>query len=166
MTKSFKHIKAANYGDSFKVYYDLDKLKSKISKYDESVYKKWAKGQIIFDNRLAGYSISWNMQRRVGVCTDNAEIFKILLAHVGVQSGLCEGYYLNRNGTKSGHTWNWVIVNGTKYYYDVDVEIINYGNGQGDYYWYKKSLSESKKVHEFLYTEKSTTFTIPTWQGW
>ena len=166
MTKNFRHIKSANYGDSYKVYYDLDKLKTQISRYDTSLYKKWAKGEIVFDNRLAGYSTAWNMQRRVGVCTDNATVFKILLAHVGVQAGLCEGYYLNRNGTRSGHTWNWVIVNGTKYYYDVDVEIINYGNGQGDYYWYKKTLSESKNTHEYYSTEKSTEFTIPTWQGW
>ena len=166
MTKNFKHIKASNYGDNFKIYYDLDKLKTKISQYDSSLYKKWSRGEIVFDSSLAGYSTVWNMQRRAGVCTDNATIFKILLAHVGVQAGRCDGYYLNRNGTKSGHTWNWVIVNGTKYYYDVDVEIINYGNGQGDYYWYKKSLSESKNTHEYYSIEKSVEFTVPTWQGW
>ena len=43
----------------------------------------------------------------------------------------------------------WKTVNGKKYYYDVDVEIQNYGNGQGDYYWYKKTLSEAKKTHVF-----------------
>ena len=41
------------------------------------------------------------------------------------------------------------LKDGKTYYYDVDVEIQNYGNGQGDYYWYKKTLKEAKKTHEF-----------------
>ena len=42
-----------------------------------------------------------------------------------------------------------IIVNGRKYYYDVDIEIQNYGKGQGDYYWYKKTLAQAKGNHVF-----------------
>ena len=141
-------------------------MPSCLPSYDTKLYKKWVNGSIVFDSSMSFYDTPYNMARQMGVCTDNALCYKILLAHVGVQSGLCDGYYLNRNGTKAGHTWNWVLVDGTKYYYDVDVEIINYGNGQGDYYWYKKSLASSKNTHEYLSTEKSKSVTIPTWQGW
>ena len=40
-------------------------------------------------------------------------------------------------------------MNGRKYYYDVDIEIQNYGKGQGDYYWYKKALAQAKGNHVF-----------------
>ncbi|MCD8077335.1 MAG: hypothetical protein LUE63_02955 [Lachnospiraceae bacterium] len=79
----------------------------------------------------------------------NAAIFQILCNHVGVEAGICSGYYLNRNGTTAGHSWNCAVVNGVTYYYDVDVEIQNYGKGQGDYYWYKKTKSQSKKNHQY-----------------
>ena len=166
MTLNFKHIKAGYDTSSYKVYYNLNRLRSKINEYDTAVYKKWIKGGIVFDNKLAGWLSMYNLQRRIGVCTENATVFKILLAHVGVQSGLCEGYYLNRNGTKSGHTWNWVVVDGKKYFYDVDVEIINHGKGQGDYYWYKESLSASKRRHQYISSEKVVNLKVPTWQGW
>ncbi|MFR6167942.1 MAG: hypothetical protein ACLUKE_07195 [Blautia wexlerae] len=44
---------------------------------------------------------------------------------------------------------NYAVVNGRKYYYDVDIEIQNYGKGQGDYYWYKKTLAQAKGNHVF-----------------
>lgn len=85
------------------------------------------------------------MQKRGGVCSDQAEIFAILCRHVGVDAGVCNGYYKNLDGSTPGHSWNYAVVNGRKYYYDVDIEIQNYGKGQGDYYWYKDTgTSEGK----------------------
>ena len=83
------------------------------------------------------------MQKRGGVCSDQAAIFVILCNHVGVDAGVCNGYYKNLDGTRAGHSWNYAIVDGKKYYYDVDVEIQNYSKGQGDYYWYKKTLKQA-----------------------
>jgi hypothetical protein len=53
------------------------------------------------------------------------------------------------DGSRPGHSWNYAIIDGTKWYYDVDVEIQNYGKGQGDYYWYRKSRTEAEKTHAF-----------------
>lgn len=143
------HQKHAHYyeGGSFKTYYKLSSSKKKIQSYKKTCDKQYKKGKLLYNYSMRNEE--WCMERRIGVCTDHAAIFKILCSHVGVESGICSGYYLNRNGTKASHSWNYAIVNGTTYYYDVDVEIQNYGKGQGDYYWYKKTRTEANVTHEF-----------------
>jgi len=150
MTKKFKHTHYATWEDNYKIYYDVDKLAGKIAKYKAKTDRQLKKGELIYNYQYF-FNTSWCMQRRRGVCDDHAEIFAILLNHVGVESGKCGGYYLNRDGSKMGHAWNYAIVNGKKYYYDVDVEMQNLGKGQGDYYWYKKTKKQAKKNHEFTY---------------
>ena len=164
MTRNFKHVRSQGEVEASRVFYDLDSLASQVSAYETSIYKYWKRGSILFDSTLADSTTALCMQRRAGTCENTAAIFKLLLAHVGVQSGLCEGYYVNRNGKTSEHTWNWAIVDGEKYIYDLDIEIINYGGGQGDYYWFGKSYSESKENHSYSSYEKEKKITIPVWQ--
>ncbi|MCD8021273.1 MAG: hypothetical protein LUF92_17370 [Clostridiales bacterium] len=148
MTKNYKHV---HYDErsGYKAKYNLTKLKKKIAAYKTKTDKKYAKGKLIYNYSSTAYYELTNMVYRYGVCDDHAAIFKILCNHAGVEAGVCTGYYLNRNGTKASHAWNYAIVNGKTYYYDVDVEIQNYGKGQGDYYWYKKTKAQAKKTHEF-----------------
>lgn len=150
MTKKFKHTHYKALNNKYKAYYNLKKLTPKIIKYMKKTNKLLAKGELVY-NYQYGYTTTWCMQRRRGVCDDHAEIFKILCNHVGVEAGVCGGYYLNRSGSKEAHAWNYAIVNGKKYYYDVDVEIQNYKKGQGDYYWYRKTKKQAKKNHKFKY---------------
>ena len=147
MTTHFHHVHYHNSGKSYKVYYSLKKYKKQINAYKLKTDALQKKGEIKYNYK--NINELWCMQRRIGVCTDHAAIFKILCNHVGVKAEVCRGQYKNRSGKRSPHSWNYAVVNGKKYYYDVDVEIQNYGNGQGDYYWYKKTLSEAKKTHVF-----------------
>lgn len=148
MTVNQKHVHYYA-GGNFKTYYKLKSSKKKITKYKKTSDKNLQKGKIIYNHDYALILEEWCMERRIGVCTDHAAIFKILCNHVGIDAGICSGYYLNRNGTKAGHSWNYAIVDGVTYYYDVDVEIQNYGKGQGDYYWYQKNRTDAEKTHEF-----------------
>lgn len=146
MTKKFKH---KHYDETKrKTYYNLAKLKSKITSFQKTTEKKYKQGKLVY-NYAYGFTTEYCMSTRSGVCNDHAEIFKILCNHVGVEAEVCGGYYKNRNGSLAGHAWNSAIVNGKTYYYDVDIEIQNYGGGQGDYYWYKKTLKQAKKNHVF-----------------
>lgn len=148
MTTHFHHVHY-NKANSYKVYYKTTtKLKDAITAYGKQM-KKWKKaGEIQYESVSSG--ILWNMKRRIGECNHHALIFQILCKHVGVEAATCKGYYLNMNGTRAGHYWNSAVIDGETYYYDVDVEIQNYGKGQGDYYWYKKNLKEAKKTHAFV----------------
>lgn len=146
MTTHFKHRHYYHSRNKYKVYYKL-MPKKKFNAYKKKTDALKKKGKISYNYKNTDEL--WCMQRRIGDCTDHAAIFKILCNHVGVKAETCRGQYRNRNGKRSPHSWNYAVVNGKKYYYDVDVEIQNYGGGQGDYYWYKKTLSEAKRNHIF-----------------
>lgn len=145
MTTHFKHNL-----DYKKRYYNPSE--ATLTAYMKSVEKKVLGGKIEIIYKYG--DVSSEMKYRCGVCYDMATIFAILCNHVGIHAGVCEGLYLNRNGTKMGHSWSVAMVDGKKYYYDVDVEIKNYRKGQGDYYWYKKTKSKSKKTHKYYQEEK------------
>lgn len=148
ITVNFKHVHYNRAINTYKKYYNLTSLASKVKAYRTSCNKKVSQGTMIY-NYYAPYRILWNMERKIGVCTDHARVFKIMCNHVGVEAEVCSGKYINRNGTTPTHSWNLAVINGTTYYYDVDVELQNYGKGQGDYYWYKKTRKEAEKTHIF-----------------
>lgn len=149
MTVNQKH---AHYyeGGSFQTYFNLASSKKKIKAYRKKTDQLSENGELIYSYNYDMIRRKWCMERRIGVCTDNAAIFQILCNHVGVEAGICSGNYLNRNGTKPPHSWNYAVVGGVTYYYDVDVEIQNYGKGQGDYYWYKKTREQAEQTHRFV----------------
>ena len=91
---------------------------------------------------------------RVGQCNRTADAFMILCNHAGVEAGVCAGYYLNSNGTRSGHYWNWVRLGEEIYYYDVDVQLQNNARGfKYPYYerWYKADRTMALKHHLFTH---------------
>ncbi len=149
MTVNQKH---AHYyeGGSFQTYFNLASSKKKIKAYRKKTDQLSENGELTYSYNYDMIRRKWCMERRIGVCTDNAAIFQILCNHVGVEAGICSGNYLNRNGTKPPHSWNYAVVGGVTYYYDVDVEIQNYGKGQGDYYWYKKTREQAEQTHRFV----------------
>ena len=150
MTVNFKH----KHSDEFvkaKTYYNITSAsaKKKIQAYKKQTLQNYHKEKLIFKSSFwDSFQIPY-MQKRGGVCSNQAEIFAILCRHVGVDAGVCNGYYKNLDGSTPGHSWNYAVVGGRKFYYDVDIEIQNYGKGQGDYYWYKKTLAQAKGNHVF-----------------
>ncbi len=152
MTVNFKHVHY-NKTNDYTVYYKVGsaKVKKLVDAYYAETQQLYKDGKIT--NGKVSSSILWNMKRRIGECNHHALIFKILCWHAGVDSGVCKGYYINMNGTRAGHYWNYAVVNGKRYYYDVDVEIQNYGGGQGDYYWYKDDRAKAEKRHQFVSEE-------------
>ena len=144
MTTHFHHMHSIKNAE---ILYDVKALRPEIVSFRKETDRKVKKGLIIYSNRYS--STLWHMVVRGGVCSDNAACFAVLLNHAGIEAGTCRGQYINMDGSRPGHSWNYAIIDGTKWYYDVDVEIQNYGKGQGDYYWYRKSRTEAEKTHAF-----------------
>lgn len=146
MTTHFHHVHYSKSG-KYKVYYNMKKLRKKVRAYKAETNARYAAGELFYTYK---YGQEWHMQRRIGVCTDHAAIFAILCNHAGIEAGVCSGNYKNRDGSTPNHSWNYAVIDGRKWYYDVDVEIQNYGKGQGDYYWYKKTRAEAEETHIFV----------------
>lgn len=156
MTVYFKHVHSGE--KTPKAHFNLTKAKTKnaVKKFAAAAQKKYKNKKILYSYGVSPYygrmGLENHMDTRSGVCDNHAEIFAVLCQHAGINAGVCQGYYLNLNGTKAGHAWNYAVVNGRTWYYDVDVEIQNYRKGQGDYYWYKKTKSQAVKNHKFVNT--------------
>ena len=151
MTKNFKHVHDLS---TRAEQYKISKLTTAITNYNAEIYKACKNGHSSFMYPSWVKSEQTSMIRRGGQCNDHARIFDILCWHVGVPAGYCTGYYKNSNGTLAGHYWPYAIINGTKYYYDVDIEIQNLGKGQGDFYWYKwsQAKADTKYIFNSTYT--------------
>lgn len=84
-----------------------------------------------------------------GECTDFAYALYLLANLAGVECETWGGLYVNRDGTRYIHAWNRAKVNGTWYWYDVDVEGTVYRRGGTVlYYLYEKQDQEWKQTHE------------------
>ena len=57
-----------------------------------------------------------------GTCDSFANVFRLLAIRLGYECNYVSGYYVNSNGTRSGHSWNQIKVNGEWFWIDVDVE--------------------------------------------
>lgn len=59
---------------------------------------------------------------KTGVCDNFAAAFRLLALRAGFPCYTVGGYYVNRNGTKSGHSWNQIKIGKEWFWLDVDVE--------------------------------------------
>lgn len=171
VSHEFKHVHDSH--TNYKKYYNLNALSSEIQAYRASTDRLVAEGKAQYvkliycagikystgaytDSRHTSFQNTAKLwfNSRVGQCNRTADAFMILCNHAGIEGGVCAGYYLNSNGTKSGHYWNWLRINGAVYYYDVDVQLQNNAKGfRHPYYerWYKANKAMALKYHQFTH---------------
>ncbi|MCL2153259.1 MAG: S-layer homology domain-containing protein [Oscillospiraceae bacterium] len=92
------------------------------------------------------------INHRRGVCDSFAAAFRLLVLRLGFECNHVNGYYVNSNGSKSGHGWNQIRIDGTWYWFDVDVEGTTYhrsGNNSPSYFLFMKQDKEWLTTHEW-----------------
>lgn len=62
------------------------------------------------------------MLKRTGNCAHYAALFALLLSHLGFDSRMIHGQFINRDGSTAEHTWNYVLVDGTYYWFDIRID--------------------------------------------
>lgn len=171
VSHEFKHVHDDH--SHYKKYYNLKSLATSIKAYRAATDKLVAEGkaqyvQLVYCAGIKYATGAYTASRhtsfqntaklwfnsRVGQCNRTADAFMILCNHAGIEGGVCAGYYLNSNGTKSGHYWNWLRLDGEVYYYDVDVQLQNNAKGfRHPYYerWYKANRTMALKYHQFTH---------------
>ena len=60
-----------------------------------------------------------NLLTLQGTCKDMSGVFCILANHLGFKAGYVTGRYVRSNGSSTEHWWNYVVINGKRYYCDV-----------------------------------------------
>lgn len=70
---------------------------------------------------------------RCGNCSDFSSMLIVLLGHLGVDCRAVSGEFINLNGTRVAHTWNYALINGEYRWLDVRIDHSLYNifkNGQ------------------------------------
>ncbi len=71
------------------------------------------------DSQLYVATFAWEMmQTRTGTCAHFAALLAVLLGHLGYDCRLIEGDFVNLNGSRVEHKWNYVLVDGAYYWLD------------------------------------------------
>ena len=59
---------------------------------------------------------------RCGNCSDFSSMLIVLLGHLGVDCRAVSGEFINLNGTRVAHTWNYALINGEYRWFDVRID--------------------------------------------
>ena len=62
------------------------------------------------------------MLKRVGNCAHYSALFALLLGHLGYDSRMVHGEFINMDGSVAEHTWNYVLIDGKYYWFDIRID--------------------------------------------
>ena len=84
------------------------------------------------------------MLKMTGSCASFTSLLTVLLSHMGFDSRIFHGEFINMDGTQVEHTWNYVLVDGTWYWMDVRID---HAIGGGHQYFMKEDTDAWAKEH-------------------
>ncbi|MBP3633779.1 MAG: S-layer homology domain-containing protein [Oscillospiraceae bacterium] len=90
-------------------------------------------------------SQAYNMMLKMtGSCAAFTSLFTVLLGHMGYDSRQFHGDFINMDGTQVEHTWNYVLIDGTWYWFDIRID---HAIGGGRQYFMKQDTESWAKEH-------------------
>ena len=106
-----------------------------------------------------GYDDSYYMAARgagllqygYGDCIDFAGAFAIMTGLLGYECHLISGVFINGDGSTSVHTWNYLLLDGEYYWFDIRIDHAEYTRrGRiGYYYFMEPSTQKWERQHEW-----------------
>ncbi len=84
------------------------------------------------------------MLKMTGSCASFTSLFTVLLSHLGYDSRLFHGEFINMDGSQVEHTWNYVLIDGTWYWFDIRID---HAIGGGHQYFMKEDTQAWAKEH-------------------
>ncbi|MBR2742424.1 MAG: S-layer homology domain-containing protein [Clostridia bacterium] len=157
-------------------YFDEDAIEPAVQTYYNAMLKKLDRGEIVlrkdledeymprandgsiflsYDSRGYIASFAYDMMlTRTGNCAHFSALFAVLLGHLGFDCRLIDGEFINGDGSKVEHKWNYVLVDGKYYWFDVRMDHANYvRSGKLDYqYFMIEDTAAWSKQHSFDHT--------------
>lgn len=111
--------------------------------FAQSYYEKLSDGEILLRQEweavsglcgtdFFGFSLDANYQiglqaysmmlKMTGSCASFTSLFTVLLGHLGYDSRQFHGEFINMDGSRVEHTWNYVLIDGTWYWFDIRID--------------------------------------------
>ena len=73
-------------------------------------------------NSTIAYKAMEMMLKRTGDCVNYSSLFAVLLGHLGYDCHVIPGNFINPNGSKVSHKWNYVLIDGKYYWFDIRID--------------------------------------------
>lgn len=154
-------------------YYDESAVEAAVPSYENTMEQRVFQGKAVirkemepywsidnggnysFDaNYVVAYKADQMMLKRTGDCVDYSALFILLLGHLGFDARMIPGSFINSNGTRVSHKWNYVLVGGKYYWFDIRMDHALYvRKGKIPYtYFMIEDTSVWEKTHEWDHT--------------
>ena len=76
-----------------------------------------------YDSNAYIATFAYNMMlTRTGNCAHFSSLFAVLLGQLGFDCRLIPGEFINKDGTRVEHKWNYVLVDGQYYWFDIRID--------------------------------------------
>ena len=138
--------------------------------FSEEVEKKYNSGQIIrrqelgsstsgghvdYDSNYYIASFAYEMMlKRTGNCAHYSSLLTVLLGHLGFDSRIFHGSFINMDGSVVEHTWNYILIDGTYYWADIRID---HAVGGHDYFliedtddWAEEHIWDNEDYSDWL----------------
>ena len=152
----------------------LDKLVSKIFKkihtkkmstydkvkacYDYLVKKmKYGHPEFQWDSYNYSYTSNYDqtivtnayeaLSSKVGVCDDYSAAFVVMCRRLGLEAYVVGGTVSTKGGGRTGHAWSYILLNGTPYIFDPQVQS---NNKHVPYHYFGKTYAQMGSTYERL----------------
>ena len=132
------HCKRNNWDGKY--YYDEDAVEAASEAYGIAAEKRIRAGSAVIREDMesywgidtgsysfdSNYSVAYKakemMLKRTGDCVNYSALFTVLLGHLGYDCRMIPGYFINPNGSKVSHKWNYVLIDGKYYWFDIRID--------------------------------------------
>ena len=142
------------------LYYDQQGVKNILPTYKKSVNQQINQGKAVVRKELEsyynvddsvdgynGYSLDSNdsvanmakqmMLKRNGDCARFSALFTVLVGHLGYDCHIIAGDFINSDGSTIIHKWNYVLIDGKYYWFDIRIDHSIYSrNGYLPHYYF------------------------------
>jgi len=134
-----------DFSGSNKIYLNYGKMESEIAGYANKLRQAYQNGQAAVYNcgpLLVNGQQVWDTSvdnasyisefgeymalYREGNCAHFASLFAVMMNHLGYETHVIGGEFINSNGTKVEHKWNYALIDGKYYYFDTRMDNANY----------------------------------------
>lgn len=123
-----------------KYYYDQNAVAAAAKSYELDTAQRLSQGNAVIRQEMekywgisssdysfdANYSLSYKaremMLKRTGDCVNYSALFAVLLGHLGYDAHIISGYFINPGGSKVSHKWNYVLIDGKYYWFDIRID--------------------------------------------
>lgn len=146
ITKIFKKIHKKNMSTYDKVKACYDYLVKKISYGHPDFY--WESYNYCYTSNY-DQTIAINayeaLSSNIGVCDDYSAAFVVMCRRIGLEAYVVGGTVSTKGGGRTGHAWTYILLNGTQYIFDPQVQD---NNKHVPYHYFGKTYSQMGTTYE------------------